>query len=54
MLGHPKFLQGLASFLQGQYGAPCDPKTLMSTIGASMGSALSKQLKESRKLSPFW
>ena len=53
MLGHPRFLKGLATFLEGQYGAwgsylvafkaflrPCDPKTLMTTIGASMGTDL--------------
>ncbi|CAK9026957.1 unnamed protein product [Durusdinium trenchii] len=40
MLGHPRFLQGLAKFLEQQYQAPTDPKTLMSTIGASMGTDL--------------
>eukprot|EP00435_Cladocopium_sp_Y103_P059585 s971_g21.t1 len=40
MLGHPRFLEGLAKFLSSQYGAPCDPKTLMSTVGASMGTDL--------------
>lgn len=40
MLGHPRFLQGLATFLEQQYAAPVDPKTLMSTAGASMGTDL--------------
>lgn len=37
MLGHPRFLEVLAKFLEGQYGAPVSPKNLMSTAGASMG-----------------
>mmetsp|Transcript_28267 Transcript_28267/g.67225 ORF Transcript_28267/g.67225 Transcript_28267/m.67225 type:complete len:370 (+) Transcript_28267:49-1158(+) len=40
MLGHPRFLQGLAKFLEGQYQTSVDPKTLMSTVGASMGTDL--------------
>eukprot|EP00442_Polarella_glacialis_P048307 CAMPEP_0115101538 /NCGR_PEP_ID=MMETSP0227-20121206/33301_1 /TAXON_ID=89957 /ORGANISM="Polarella glacialis, Strain CCMP 1383" /LENGTH=363 /DNA_ID=CAMNT_0002497327 /DNA_START=65 /DNA_END=1156 /DNA_ORIENTATION=- len=40
MLGHPKFRQGLAKFLEGQYDAPVDWKTLMSTGGGSMGTDL--------------
>eukprot|EP00933_Yihiella_yeosuensis_P045721 TRINITY_DN4112_c0_g1_i2.p1 TRINITY_DN4112_c0_g1~~TRINITY_DN4112_c0_g1_i2.p1 ORF type:complete len:362 (-),score=85.04 TRINITY_DN4112_c0_g1_i2:158-1243(-) len=40
MLGHPKFRQGLAKFLEKQYDAPVDWKTLMSTVGASMGTDL--------------
>jgi len=40
MLGHPQFRQGLAKFLEGQYGAPVDWKTLMSTAGSSMGTDL--------------
>eukprot|EP00441_Pelagodinium_beii_P034174 CAMPEP_0197648566 /NCGR_PEP_ID=MMETSP1338-20131121/27838_1 /TAXON_ID=43686 ORGANISM="Pelagodinium beii, Strain RCC1491" /NCGR_SAMPLE_ID=MMETSP1338 /ASSEMBLY_ACC=CAM_ASM_000754 /LENGTH=361 /DNA_ID=CAMNT_0043222597 /DNA_START=57 /DNA_END=1142 /DNA_ORIENTATION=+ len=40
MLGHPKFRQGLAKFLEGQYGTPVDWKTLMSTAGSSMGTDL--------------
>ncbi|CAJ1423533.1 unnamed protein product [Effrenium voratum] len=44
MLGHPRFLQGLAKFLEGQYNAPVDPKTLMSTVGASMGTDVAMRI----------
>ncbi|CAE7552109.1 unnamed protein product [Symbiodinium sp. CCMP2456] len=40
MLGHPKFLQAMATFLKAQYHEPVDPKSLMSTVGASMGTDL--------------
>lgn len=38
MLGHPKFLSALAGFLEKQYESPVNPKNLMSTGGASMGT----------------
>lgn len=38
MLGHPRFLQGLAKFLETHYEVPVDWKTLMSTAGGSMGT----------------
>jgi DNA-binding transcriptional MocR family regulator len=38
MLGHPKFLQVLAEFLEKQYEKPVSPKNLMSTCGSSMGT----------------
>lgn len=37
MLGHPRFLQALATFLEKQYDKPVSPKNLMSTAGSSMG-----------------
>jgi DNA-binding transcriptional MocR family regulator len=40
MLGHPRFLQALAGFLEKNYGAPVNPKHLMTTVGASMGTDL--------------
>jgi DNA-binding transcriptional MocR family regulator len=36
MLGHPKFREVLARFLEKQYAQPVDWKTLMSTAGSSM------------------
>jgi len=38
MMGHPKFRQSLAAFLEKQYGQPVDWKTLMSMGGASMAT----------------
>jgi DNA-binding transcriptional MocR family regulator len=40
MLGHPRFLQALSTFLEKSYGSPVSPKHLMTTIGASMGTDL--------------
>mmetsp|Transcript_81254 Transcript_81254/g.262659 ORF Transcript_81254/g.262659 Transcript_81254/m.262659 type:complete len:361 (+) Transcript_81254:65-1147(+) len=40
MLGHPDFRKALADFLSKQYNLPVDPKNLMSTAGASMGTDL--------------
>jgi len=37
MLGHPRFRQALAKWLGKRYDAEVDWKTLMSTVGASMG-----------------
>lgn len=44
MLGHPRFRQALAAFLEKQYKAPVDWKTLMSTGGASMGTDIAARI----------